>query len=303
VIESIDPDIDAQPSDEDTVPDPGEGLEVVGEPTRSLVTSESALSLSEARLISGRRGATVVLLMGEVSAGKTTLLAELWTRFLLDGEIGGLSLAGSRTAIALEERAYLSRMRSMAVGSDTARTSIDNEGFLHMRVARNNGKRVELLLSDVSGEHFERIREGTRLVDELPWVSRVDRFAVFVDGQGLAQPGLREIIINRVTRALYALRDSGSVVATARAALVLVKDDLLGPAARGRFEARLPALLNTIREVDPQAPLLSLAARPAGGEAPYGLDAFLKWVVEPDRRACVSYPLPIPSRSIGRFQA
>jgi hypothetical protein len=154
--------------------------------------------------MSVRRGTTVVLLMGEVATGKTTLLCELWTRFLLAGHIGDLCLAGSRTALAFEERSYLSRMRSQAAQPDTARSQVESDGFLHIRAKRDDNEPVELLLSDVSGEHFERVREGTALVDELPWVARVDRFAVFVDGQALVCDLHSEVVRQVRERVPYA---------------------------------------------------------------------------------------------------
>ena len=61
-------------------------------PYSPLFTSETALSFKEARTLTGRRGATLVLPVGEVGAGKTTLLVELWSLLLLDGSISTQTL-------------------------------------------------------------------------------------------------------------------------------------------------------------------------------------------------------------------
>src|SRR5579862_3171963 len=91
--------------------------------TRQLVTSEAALTLPEARTLSGRRGARVALMMGEVGTGKTTLLVETWERLLVEGALGDSSIAGSRTALAFEERAFYARIGSERATPLTPRTA------------------------------------------------------------------------------------------------------------------------------------------------------------------------------------
>ena len=197
---------------------------VGGSPQRSsLFTSEAALGPKEARTVTGRRGGTLVLLMGEVGGGKTTLLGEFWSLLLLHGRICNHRVAGSRTALAFEERTYHSRLAAGVHAATTVRTREDDDGFLHLRMQRPDGALRELLLADVTGEHFERIREGTELVDELPWAARVDRFLVLVDGKGFATPGMREVILTRARRQILALRRSQAVSRTARVAIALTK--------------------------------------------------------------------------------
>src|SRR3954453_18020464 len=75
-----------------------------------LVTSDAELSFDEALTITGRRGARLIMPMGEVGVGKTTVMVELWTQLIGFDVISGHRFAGSRTAMAFEERAYLSRM-------------------------------------------------------------------------------------------------------------------------------------------------------------------------------------------------
>ena len=65
-----------------------------------LVTVEDAMTLEQARALSGRRGARLVLLMGESATGKTALTAMLWQQFLEQDGLAGHRLAGSRCAAA-----------------------------------------------------------------------------------------------------------------------------------------------------------------------------------------------------------
>ena len=251
---------------------------------RSLVfTSEAALSFGEARTLTGRRGATVVLLVGEVGAGKTTLLVELWSRLLLSGDISDHSIAGSRTALAFEERAYHSRVESAAAVARTVRTYEAEDGFLHLRIRRPDGRLRELLLADITGEHFERIREGTALLDELSWAGRVDRFLVVVDGKGYATRGEREVVLNRARRQIFALRSSQAVSPTARVAIALTKLDELSQDDRDSYSAAQELLVADGRSVDDEATSLVIAARPVDGAPAQGLDSLIDWLCGDDR--------------------
>lgn len=268
-----------------------------------LFTSEAALSVDEARTLTGRRGATLVLLVGEVGTGKTTLLVELWSLLLLRGSISNHSIAGSRTALAFEERAYHSRVESAADVARTIRTHESEGGFLHLRVQRPDGLLRELLFADITGEHFERIREGTALLDELSWVARVDRFLVIVDGKGYATPGEREVILNRARRQIFALRSSQSVSSTARVAIALTKLDELSEDDRDSYSEARELLVADVRSVDDEATSLLIAARPADETSARGLDGLIEWLCSDDRLADrVPDILPsAASRAIGRF--
>lgn len=269
----------------------------------SLFTSEAALSLEEARTLTGRRGATLVLLVGEVGVGKTTLLVELWSLLLLHGRILSHSFAGSRTALAFEMRAYHSRVESRVDAATTVRTQGANDGFLHLRIQRPDGSLCELLFADITGEHFERIREGTPLLDELPWAERVDRFLVILDGKGFATPGEREIVLNRARRQIFALCNSDAVNETARVAIALTKTDKLSDDGPDRFSLEKDSLLADLRGIDDQASSLLIAARPDDGTSVRGVDRLIEWLCSCDRVNEGSPHLPPtpPSRAIGRL--
>ena len=272
-------------------------------PYSPLFTSEAALSFKEARTLTGRRGATLVLPVGEVGAGKTTLLVEFWSLLLLDGSISTHNLAGSRTALAFEERAYHSRIESRVDAATMIRTHEADDGFLHLRIQRPDGLLRELLFGDITGEHFERIREGRALLDELPWAARVDRFLLILDGKGYKTPGEREIVLNRLRRQIFAIRNSEAVNATARVAIALTKLDELSEEDRDRFSDEEKLLLSEVQSIDNQASSFLIAARPADGTPAQGLDSLIQWLCTDDRLekgAQAGRPTP-SSRAIGRF--
>ena len=268
-----------------------------------IVTTEDAMTLASARSLSGRRGARLVLVMGEAGTGKTALLAALWQRLIERGELAGHSLAGSRTALAFERRAHWARLDSRTPEASFPPSPPD-EALLHLRVRRPDGARVELLLADLAGEQFERVREGRSLSAEIPWAARVDRAIVVVDAQALARPGESEIAITRAQRLVLALETSGAVRDSARIALVLTKADALGSAgeqALARHESPLAALA---RQSDPEATWIRTAALAGPGGDPDGLGALMAWLCGDDRPPTPPQAPEVPlTRSIATFRA
>jgi hypothetical protein len=267
------------------------------------VTTEDAMTLASARGLSGRRGARVVLVMGEAATGKTALLAALWQRLIERGELAGHSLAGSRTALAFERRAHWARLDARTIEASFP-PSPAAEALLHLRVRRPDGERVELLISDLGGEQFERVREGRSLNAEIPWAARLDRAIVVVDAKALARPGESEIAITRAGRLVLALQTADAVRASARIALVLTKADALdsaGEAALARHESPLAAIA---RQSDSEATWIRTAALANAGGDPDGLGALMAWLCGEDRPpAPPEAPAVALTRSIATFRA
>ena len=82
---------------------------------RPLITVEDAMSLEQARSLSGRRGARLVLVMGEAGTGKTALTAMLWQQFLVVAEHDAV-LAVRKRAATGNQRQCLVRLRRQVGG-------------------------------------------------------------------------------------------------------------------------------------------------------------------------------------------
>jgi hypothetical protein len=269
-----------------------------------LVTSDAELSFAEALALTGRRGVRLVMPMGEIGVGKTTIMVELWTQLAGVQAIDGYRCAGSRTAMAFEERAYLSRMAAGVGRRSTARTHYnENEGLLHLEVARPDGALIDLLFADYSGERYEKIREGASARDELAWAPRADRMLLVVNGRKLQKSNTREIETDRAARLLYALRTAGLVRRGARVAVVVAREDEVDESAFASSQPRLDALVGTAKELDEGAVLLRIAARPKSGDPPAGFGALLDWICSDDPPvAPATIDLPVGTRAISRFR-
>jgi hypothetical protein len=137
-------------------------------------------------------GAPIVVLAGAVKSGKTTLLASLHEGFQRTPFAGYLA-AGSRTLIGFEQQCFDSRVASGGDAPVTQRTKLE-EGilFYHMKVRKEDLKSpiTQLLLADMSGEHYEGALDSATALRGLTIVRRADHFVHLVDGSKLASEGL-----------------------------------------------------------------------------------------------------------------
>jgi len=152
------------------------------------------LEIDDAREITGRRRAIVVVLTGMKESGKTSLIARVHQLFL-SGPVGGFSFAGSRTLPRFEELSWKATVDSgvSAPTMDRSSRSFDNS-FLHFAV-REDGTSldpVDLLLNDISGETFPETITSQPVCVGLLCIHRADHVAVIVDGAAMADPDLRD---------------------------------------------------------------------------------------------------------------
>ncbi|MEI5672148.1 MULTISPECIES: TRAFAC clade GTPase domain-containing protein [unclassified Nocardioides] len=191
-----------------------------------LVPGEEALTLGEAGGLMAKHRVTMVLVAGEADVGKTTLVAELFARFLA-GPFNGWSFGGSETLRAFHIRLHPSLASSGAGTPTTERTADEEMRFLHLTLARD-GNRHEVLASDGKGEYFENLIEHGGIASEVPIAGRADRCVVAVNGERLNNPRLRDSTIHRARLLLMALTGPGGVPAGCPIALLCTKWDKVG---------------------------------------------------------------------------
>jgi hypothetical protein len=269
---------------------------------RPFLTAVDTMTLSQARTVSGRRGARLVLLMGEAGTGKTALIATLWQRFLEADGLADHRLAGSRTPLGLERRAHWLRLDSEQPFERFPSTRFEDGAVLHVRVRRPDGELVELLLADLAGEQFERVREGRPLLEEIPWGPRVDRFVVLMDAQALSVTGESEIAVTRAQRLILSLRSPGVVRETARVALAYTKVDTLARSGENALRRHEEVLLAAAQAVDPEATSFLTAALAREHGDPPGFGDWLAWLCIDDRpKLHAPVPEVAPERAIAAF--
>lgn len=176
-----------------------------------------------------RHGATVVAFIGYPDAGKTTaaiMLYELSKRRQLDP----FGFAGSNTIRGFQERTHKSLLASGRRTPDTVRTSGGAPvSFLHLRLQKfgQQGEPIELLLSDRSGEDFEKCLDNPYLCEAFPEISRANCHVFLIDGAKLANPDLASKHISNFKRLIIALNQCNLLSESGLVQIVLTKHDLV----------------------------------------------------------------------------
>ncbi len=262
---------------------------------RALTTDDRQLPLAQAEDLAGEGVLDVVLLVGEPETGKTTLLVALWDALLAQGAIGTAMLAGSRTALGFERRAWLSRLLSNGERRDTLRTYQEDNGFVHLRLLAD-AEIHEVLLSDIAGETFRQVREGASFSDKLPWLGRADSALLCVDGASLADGARRSTALTNarvLLRQLTLARGDRGL----RLAIVLTMADLVTDNVRRRWNDGRESLMSLARELDVDAVALETSAR---ADPPLGLEELVSWILEEPR---IETPISTPGKRPSRVSA
>jgi len=264
-----------------------------------------ALTVEEVDEFLRWRPATFVCIVGESQSGKTTLVSSLYERFL-DGAFGGFEFTSSRTLLGFERRSHLNRVESGRAKPDTLRTSLqDGLRYFHFAVtrARLSGPRVDLLLSDRSGEVYRSARNTSNVVVTLTEISQADRVVLLLDGGKIIDPFERSGALQSVRQMLRVLVDNSAVGRTSCVQIVTTKVDLL---AESPARSEIGPILSAYRErlhqdFSPKLHTLSfyeIAARDPSSKLPlaHGLDVLLNtWTTPMTVAQSTRPPLDLPS--------
>ncbi len=174
--------------------------------------SGEALTERQAAEVAREDKSNVIIIAGPVGSGKTTILTALFEAFL-EAPFANYFFRGSRTLVGFERRCHLGREESDSEFADTSHTST-REGvvFLHLDLAsieEGNIKHTHLLLSDISGELFKRLRDSSDAARELVALKRADHLCIAVDGEKISQADQRHVTYNDSRSILRSIVESG----------------------------------------------------------------------------------------------
>jgi hypothetical protein len=245
-----------------------------------------ALTSDDASIVMCRTWSRVIVLAGEIDAGKTTLLASLHQKFLA-GPFGGFLFARSDTLPAFEQRCHLARIASGRIESHTERTPLTaGVHYLHLGLRSEPAPIQSLLFADVPGELYEKLIDSDDAAAALGVVRRADRLTLLIDGAKLVNDVDRRLAITRARDLLRCMLDCGLLQARTSVDIVFTKWDLAHVVANSlvEHEQRLKKLIeNRVAEVR----LWHIAARPrvpSDFSAAHGLDGLLQaWLSSPER--------------------
>ncbi|WP_208455578.1 TRAFAC clade GTPase domain-containing protein [Burkholderia gladioli] len=249
-------------------------------PTADLLSVEGADELLR------WRPANLVAIVGERNSGKTTLISEIYERYLR-GPFADQDFCQSRTLIGFEQKTYQSRAETNASQPDTPRTS-GNDGlrFFHLGLrSRDTGARRDILISERAGEKYRDARDQPTLALAFEEIRKA-RIAVFIlDGQRVADDLQREEAFASVRGIARSFFDVGAMPPICEAQLVTTKFDLLSGEsqadARGTLDEFQKRFINTFEQKFVKVTTWQTAARDPKGtiEAAWGVaPLLLSWL-------------------------
>ena len=259
------------------------------------------LSVADADALLRWRQATLVAVVGERNGGKTTLVTELYERFVR-GPFAEALFCHSLSLQGFEEKSFQSRAESGADKPDTPRTSkLDGLRFFHLGLAdAADLRRTDLLISERAGEVYREVRDRPASASELLEVTRAASVAFIVDGERVADDRRRAEVFASVRNIARAIADTGTLRPEARLQLVTTKCDLLrGDGAEAARDA-LAAFEQTFKTQYEErfaavTPFRTAARDPAAVVEPaHGLAPLLReWLTPPAPHVPQAVPHPI----------
>jgi Double-GTPase 2 len=167
------------------------------QPRIHTMESGDAMTVRQIAKICRRRFTPIIFMSGEISSGKTTLIASLHDAFLF-GPLAGFRFAGSQTLVAFEERCFESRAKSEGVEPQTPRTRYGNgQQYFHLAVQGVDdvdARTRDILFADMSGEFYERSLRSSSEARQLQDLKRAQYLLVLLDGAKLKNSGTRQAV-------------------------------------------------------------------------------------------------------------
>ena len=261
-----------------------------------VVPGGHALDAAACDALLRQRGGTVVGLVAGPEVGKTTLIGLMY-ELLVRRRMAAFGFAGSETLRGYDERCYLARTATNAASADTLRTPAqDKLSFTHLRVASGSA-RLDVVFSDRSGEHFERVMDQPNGIAKFQELRRADVILLLVDlTELLKEPNLQFFQMRRWT---MAMAQNGMLQGKA-VFLVGTKADVAirTPGSRAAGKA-LCDLANDLSKRTRGVPVLPriVACRPRKGSTAVGegVEALLAEILAPRTRAREAVPEAWPS--------
>ncbi len=215
------------------------------------LSPSTMLSLEEADQFLLWRDAAIIAVVGERNGGKTTLITEMYGRFL-SGPFADACFCHSLSLQGFEKKSFQSRAVSGATYPDTPRTSAqDGLRFFHLALSSEPDlRRRDLLISERAGEVYREIREMPERATEMIEIRKATTVAFIIDGERVAIPRKRTEVFASVRNIIKALVDTGNIAEHAQIQLVTTKCDLLdddtmadAQSKLSEFEQRIIAML------------------------------------------------------------
>ena len=163
------------------------------EDSHKLIYDSDALTTDNCNIVTSNNISRIVILAGPIGCGKTTLICCL-NQLFQQGTFSNYIFKGSYTLLGFEKITHDSRPSSGRTKETTAHTTLNPlERFFHLSLMKEGSKEVHnLLLSDISGEHFKNMKDSVTTCKEFSLLKRADHFALFFDCEKICDEKTRQ---------------------------------------------------------------------------------------------------------------
>jgi hypothetical protein len=187
---------DLEPLD-DAEGEPGKSAIPPQQVIRTQLFSANELTLAEIPTITQKYNCKLVVILGDLKSGKTTLLGTMFDLFQL-GHFEQYIYGGSLTQKGFEVRSHLARIASGRSTPETERTKTLEFRVLHLGVKVTGRSNIQhLLLSDVSGETIRQARNSSTLMKkQLSIAKSADHLFYILDGEQLTFRNRAKTLLN-----------------------------------------------------------------------------------------------------------
>ncbi len=278
--------------------------------------SGEALTDVQAASVPASGPTKLIVIAGPYGSGKTTILTSLFEAFL-EAPFGNYYFRGSRTLVGFERRCHLGRKESGQERAETSHTSVrEGISFLHLDLAfrgRDGTLSENILLSDISGELFKRVRDTRDAVNSIESFRRADHLCIVIDGDKIVNKEHRQVARNDSRSILRSIIEANILSNSCNIDLVVTKWDVVVEALEQDNDSSLkPFLDDTIAAVKAAATgrvlrVFEVAARPpVDAKLPFahGLPTLLRWWMGHDEitpvKHAIYYP-DNPARQMDRY--
>ena len=252
--------------------------------------SGTAMTISQGSEVSSAFETKVILLLGAVGSGKTTIINTIYEKFL-EGTYAGFQFSGSKTLIGFEQICHLSRIASMRKTPDTERTKRElDKILLHLCLRKEKSQENEnhILISNISGELFYRGVKSNSGLREIPLIIRADQLVLVFDGSRLLNTESRQTVKHQGLQVLRACVERGYLNHQKSIDVVFSKQDILKKSPNKNvaeeFQNKIKEEIeNLYSKKIKKIGFFNVAALPIEGgyEPGYGLDKLLgSWCSE-----------------------
>ena len=251
-------------------------------PSLFVVSSGKPLCPARASDVLKSRSASVVALVGQAEAGKTSLIAEIYDAFQY-GNYSNFFFGGSSTLLAFEKIFHKVRGTSRADNLHEERTDVDADPvFYHLTIANAESERRDILIADRSGEIYREILDRPSLAGSCLELRCATVLNLLVDGARLTLPMERSGVITECHNLMQAFIYGSLIESNRRINVILTKlDHVDSSSARERAHADFDQIVNRMRRISSDISLdvdvFRIAARPNNDlySKGYGVEALI----------------------------